>query len=206
LLNSLNSREFDGVIQAAEAGLRELPPPLSGHTTGMAVRMHEFEYGLVTTQIASYAASFVMVFGSILIGLRSARLTVLSIPPNILPTLGVFATMGAFHLSLNVATVMVASISLGIAVDNTVHLLANYRRLRLDSTDTARAIVDTLVDVGPACIVTTVTACIGFFTLAVSVFIPIANFGTLSGIAMLVALAADLVLVPSILAIGTRRS
>jgi predicted RND superfamily exporter protein len=202
LLNSMNSKEFDSVIQAAETGIRELPPPLAGYTTGMAARMHEFEYGLVTTQIVSYAASFVMVFGSILIGLRSLRLTLFSIPPNILPMLAVFTTMGAFHLSLNVATVMVASISLGIAVDNTVHLLANYRRLRLAGTRGHEAIRETLVHVGPACVVTTVTACIGFFTLAASVFIPIANFGLLSGIAMLAALAADLVLVPSILAFG----
>ncbi len=202
LMNSTNSRDFEDVINTAEAGLAALPAPLSGHLTGMAVRMHEFEYGLVTTQLTSFAASFVMVFGSILIGLRSLRLTLLSIPPNILPMLAVFTTMGAAGISLNVATVMVASISLGIAVDNTVHLLANYRRQRLEGARGYAAIRESLVHVGPACIVTTVTACIGFFTLSVSEFIPIANFGMLAGIAMVVALIADLVLVPSILALG----
>jgi hypothetical protein len=202
LMNSTNSQDFEDVIKTAGAGLAELPAPLEGHLTGMAVRMHEFEYGLVTTQITSFAASFLMVFGSILIGLRSWRLTLLSIPPNIIPTLAVFTTMGAAGISLNVATVMVASISLGIAVDNTVHLLANYRQQRLSGMRGYAAIQESLVHVGPACIVTTVTACIGFFTLSVSEFIPIANFGMLAGIAMVVALAADLVLVPSILAFG----
>ncbi len=202
LMNSTNSREFDETIQIAQAGLDALPPPLTGHLTGMAVRMHEFEYGLVTTQISSYLASFVMVFGVILIGLRSWRLTLLSIPPNLMPMLAVFTAMGAMDISLNIATVMVASISLGIAVDNTVHLLNTYRQQRLTDLPSHDAIRETLVHVGPACVVTTVTACIGFFTLSFSQFIPISNFGLLSGIAMVVALAADLVLVPSVLAFG----
>jgi predicted RND superfamily exporter protein len=97
---------------------------------------------------------------------------------------------------------MVASISLGIAVDNTVHLLNTYRLQRLTELSNPDAIRETLVHVGPACIVTTITACIGFFTLSFSEFIPISNFGLLSGIAMVIALIADLVLVPSILAFG----
>jgi len=115
--------------------------------------------------------------------------------------LAVLTSMALLNISLDAATVMVASISLGIAVDDTVHVLAEYRRQRLLGLRNLDAIQTTLSLVGPSISVTTVTACIGFFTLAMSVFVPISYFGLLSGIAMIVALIADFFLLPALLTI-----
>ncbi len=202
LMNSRNSEAFEEVITEAQQSIGALPAPLTGSITGMAARMHEFEYGLVKTQVSSYLASFGMVFLTILIGLRSLRITLLSMPSNIVPMLGVFATMGLVGIELNVATVMVASISLGIAVDNTLHLIASFMRLRKEGHSTNEAILGTVSEVGPACVVTSITASIGFFVLCLSAFGPIGNFGLLCGVAMIVALAADFIMVPAILALG----
>lgn len=202
LITSMNSEYFDKVIKVARTAIADFPPSMHGVLTGMAVRMHQFKFGLLQTQITSYSVAFLLVFASIWVGLRSFRMTVLSIIPNIIPLLAVFTAMGALGIRLDVATVMVSSISLGIAVDDTVHFLVGYRRHRSMGDRNFAAIGTTLTHVGPALIVTTITACIGFFTLTISAFIPIANFGLLAGIAMFAALLADLLLLPSILALA----
>jgi predicted RND superfamily exporter protein len=94
---------------------------------------------------------------------------------------------------------MVASIALGIAVDNTVHLLEHVRRHRAAGIAPQRAISNTLREIGPAMVATTATACIGFLALCLSEFVPIRDFGLLATAAMLVALAADTLLLPAIL-------
>ncbi len=202
LMNSRDASVFDEVIHAAERELAALPAPLSGHVTGMASRMHEFQFGLLQNQFMSYASSLVMVFIVILVGMRSIRMTLILLPPNLIPLLCVMMVMGAAGISLDVATVMVASISLGIAVDETIILLSYYRWLRAQGKGNFDAIRGMLADVGPACIVTSTVTCIGFFTISMSIFVPISNFGLLCGIAMVAAVLSNFVLVSSILALA----
>ncbi len=202
LMNTRDASQFEEVIHVAEHELAALPKPLGGEITGMARRMHEFQYGLLQNQITSYVSSLFMVFVVIFIGMRSLRLTVILLPPNVVPLLAVFTTMGILGISLDVATVMVASISLGIAVDETVILLSYYRWVRAQGKSNFEAIHDALSDVGPACIVTSIVACIGFFTISLSIFIPISNFGMLCGIAMFTAVASNLILLPAVLALA----
>ena len=201
LMNTRDASKFEKIIHVAEDEMAALPAPLHGEITGMARRMHEFEYGLLQNQITSYVSSLVMVFVVIFIGMRSLRMTLILLPPNIVPLLAVFTAMGLMHISLDVATVMVASISLGIAVDETVILLSYYRWVRAQGKSNFDAIHDAISDVGPACIVTSIVACIGFFTISLSVFVPISNFGMLCGIAMFTAVASNLVLLPAVLAL-----
>ncbi len=144
-----------------------------------------------------------MVFLVVGVGLRSAKLTALSVLPNVVPLLAAFAMMAVAGITLDAATIMVASIALGIAVDDTVHLLVAIDRQEPRETTTERLRL-ALEHVGPAMVLTTVAACIGFFALMTSSFVPIRSFGLLSGTAMLVALAADLWLVPAMLVLFSR--
>jgi predicted RND superfamily exporter protein len=181
--------------------VEELPAPMAGVVTGLVPRMQGVQFRLINTQVKSFSVSFLMVFLCILIGLRSLAITGVSVLPNLLPILTVFIIMVAFDISLDAATVMVASISLGIAVDDCVHLLAAYRRGLLEGKDNHRAIREALRMVGPSITTTTITAVIGFLSLMQSHFVPIYYFGMLSGIAMVTALAAPLLLVPAVLAL-----
>jgi predicted RND superfamily exporter protein len=201
LTNTRDSSVFDEIIRGTQAKIETLPMPMAGEITGMATRMHEFNFGLLQNQVRSYGSSLVMVFLVILIGMRSLRLTLILLPPNIVPLLVVFTVMGILGISLDVATVMVASISLGIAVDETVIILSYYRWVRAQGRGNFDAIHSMLSDVGPACIVTSIVACIGFFTISMSIFIPISNFGLLCGIAMFSAVLSNLVLLPAVLAL-----
>ena len=201
LINTMEAQHFATVVDRGREHIARLDPPLSATVTGMATRMQAMQLSLIMTQIKSFSLAFVLVFVSILIGLRSVRLTLLTVIPNVMPLLSVFATMAVLDIPLNAGTVMVASISLGIAVDDTVHFIVGYHRHRVRGQRKDEAIRSTLSKVGPSLIATTITACIGFFTLSQSAFPPISNFGLLAGIAIVVALLADIFLVPAIFAL-----
>ena len=81
-----------------------------------------------TSQISSFATAFVTVFAVIFLVFRSWRFGLLAIVPNLFPVLAVFGVMGWLDISLNVATVMLASVALGVVDDDTIHFISRYRR------------------------------------------------------------------------------
>lgn len=159
------------------------------------------------TQLRSFGVAFCTVFLCLWVGLRSWRFTAIAIVPNLLPILAAFAVMAVLGIALDPATVMMASVALGIAVDDTVHMMSAYRRERHEGRSPRDAATLAMAQVGSAMVITTVASCIGFFALMRSAFVPIELFGLLSGVAMIVALAADVLLLPAILiaADGERR-
>jgi hypothetical protein len=173
---------------------------MHAHATGIVSQLVDAQLSLVRTQIKSLALSFALVFTCIWIGLRSFRAMLSSILPNVFPLVVGGMTMYWLDIPLDAATVMGASVAMGIAVDDTVHLLATWRATRAASVSRQTHTAEALERLAPAMIITTVVACIGFFALVRSAFLPIACFGLLSGIAMLAALWADFFLLPAMLA------
>jgi predicted RND superfamily exporter protein len=203
IISSTDSNDLRRVADIALAELDQLPLPLTGYATGIGLRMEKMQDRLVSTQIKTFSLAFVLVFLCISIGLKSVRLMIVAIFPNMVPILSVFISMYLLKISLDAATVMVASIALGIAVDDTVHLLTAIYHERRKGQDTREAVVNGVVKIGASISVTTAAAAIGFFTLSMSEFIPVAYFGLLSGIAMVMALVADFLVVPALFSFGT---
>ncbi|SIO95963.1 efflux RND transporter permease subunit [Vibrio spartinae] len=149
---------------------------------------------------ASAAALLVISF---LIGLilRSVRLGVISILPNILPASIAFGlwgmTIGEVGLSLSV----IASMTLGIVVDDTIHLLYRYHSLRKGGESEEKSIVGAVKETGVAVIGTSIVLSAGFFVLASSSFKMNADMGLMTAITIIVALILDLLLVPALLKI-----
>jgi hypothetical protein len=205
LVRVMPSDRFLEIVREAEAALAALPAGFSGYATGLVLQLVDAQLALVDTQVRSFGLAFATIFPCILVGLRSWRLTAVAIPPNLIPILPVFAVMALAGIPLDPATVMVASIALGIAVDDTVHSLATWRRLRGRGLGAEPAVRETYAEVGPAMVTTAVAACIGFFSVMRSAFVPIRFFGLLAGTAMAVALVTDLLVVPALLvAVGRR--
>jgi len=202
LIRDTDSARFLNVARQAQALLNGLPSPMSGSATGIVLQMAEMQISLVETQARSLVLAFLSVFLCILIGLRSWRLTLVSVLPNLLPILCTFGVMSLCGITLNPATVMVASISLGIAVDDAVHVLNAYQQFRAHNMSPKDAVREALLKVAPAITMTTVTACIGFFAMSRSAFAPVRYFGMLAGTSMILALAGNLFLVPAILTMG----
>ncbi|HEO70939.1 MAG TPA: hypothetical protein ENN80_06710, partial [Candidatus Hydrogenedentes bacterium] len=130
LLTTADAGDFFELFRRMEEVLARLPAPLSGELTGSAAEAEHITQVLVDSQRKSFSLAFVLVFASMWAGLRSFRLLLVSVVPNIMPILTTFSIMLLLDIPLDAGTVMVASIALGIAVDDTVHILAGYRRHR----------------------------------------------------------------------------
>lgn len=154
---------------------------------------------LFSSLVISFSAAFFSI--SLIMGLvlRSARLGLLAILPNILPVILVLGAMGVFNIALSVATVTVASIVFGIVVDDTIHFLHGWQRVQQRVEQPAQAIATVFSYAGPAMVTTTLVAGIGFLGFAASPFLPLRNFGLLISLAMWLALLCDLVLLPALL-------
>lgn len=131
--------------------------------------------------------------------LRSIRFTLLVMIPNLWPVVLVLGGMGWLKLPLDSVSIMTASIVLGLAVDDTFHTLGYFLRLA-PRCGPARAVKNTLERIAPAHILTTVILAGGFIACALSDFLPISRMGMFATIAIFLALAGDLLLIPALLA------
>ena len=123
IVNEMDEHLFLDLEKQARQALDELPSGFSGRVTGQVLQLVNAQQTLVASQLRSLAFALLVVFIVVGVGLRSAKLTVLSVLPNAVPLLAAFAVMAVAGITLDAATIMVASIALGIAVDDTVHLL-----------------------------------------------------------------------------------
>ncbi len=113
-------------------------------------------------------------------------------------TLGI---MGWFDIPLDVSTIMIASVTIGIAVDDTIHFITWFRRNRVAGMDTESAIIKTFSDTGKPIIMTSIVLCTAYFVLITASVKPIISFGALAGLAMFFALIGDLFILPAVIMI-----
>lgn len=172
--------------------------------TGSGRIFATLDHYMVTSQISSFGTAFVTVFGVIFLIFRSVRFGVLGVIANTFPVLVVLGAMGWLGISLNVATIMVASVTLGIVDDDTIHFISRYRREAADGADTSQAIETAAMHEGRAALTTTVINGMGFGVLVFSEYLPTAWFGGLLALTMLVAFLAEVFLVPAVIAIAPR--
>jgi predicted RND superfamily exporter protein len=155
---------------------------------------------IVTAQVVSLGgmaiALFLVVSGLFL----STRCGLLTVTSNLFPILLVFGLMGLTGTSLNVGTCMIAAITLGIAIDDTLHLLVRFNR-ELKKTKRERTAIENAVrhEMNPI-VSTTIALSGGFLVLAFSSFAPVREFGMLSAAVLLLALVTDLIVTPMLFA------
>jgi predicted RND superfamily exporter protein len=199
LVNEMDEGQFLELVDSTRSLLTELPAGYCGVVTGQVHELVVAQQNLIRAQLESLGLAFLVVFAVMAIGLRSIRLTAVAVVPNLLPLAAAFIVMVLLDIALDAATVMMASVALGIAVDDTVHLLVSYSGQGAGSAPVRVRVRAALDRVASAMVATTATASIGFLALCTSTFVPISAFGLLAAVAMLVALASDLVLMPAIL-------
>ena len=162
---------------------------------GPAVRT--LDHYLVMSQISSFGTAFVTVFGVIFLVFRSCRFGLLAIVPNLFPVLAVFGVMGWLDISLNVATVMVASVALGVVDDDTIHFISRYRREVAAGASTDDAIETATAHEGRASLTTAIINSCGYGVLLFSEYKPTAWFGGLLALTMAVAFLAEVFILPA---------
>jgi predicted RND superfamily exporter protein len=172
--------------------------------TGSGRIFSTLDHYLVTSQVSSFLAAFVTVFVVIAIIFRSKRFGVLGIIANAVPVLAVLGLMGWIGISLNVATVMVASVALGITDDDTIHFIGRYRRDVLGGMSTADAIWTAAAHEGRASLTTAIINSAAFSVMLLSDYKPSAWFGGLMALTMAMAFVAEIFIVPAVMTLFPR--
>jgi len=194
---AMTSARSEAILRELRADAARLAP--AGWTvrfTGLVPVFAQMEQYLVTGQLASYGSAVLLVALVFLLLHRSLRLTALALLVNIAPIGPTAAAMAYFGVRLDVATIMVASIALGIVVDDTIHLLHAWRRGLALSGSAEGALEYALGVAGRPTILTAVILIGGFGMLALSDFQPTAHFGGLVAFTVAVSLAVELVVLP----------
>ncbi len=153
----------------------------------------------------SYAIAAVVITLLMMMLVGSVRLGLLSMVANFFPilvTMGI--VMGFAGIDLDISSLMLGSIALGLAVDDTIHFFHNFRRYYGESGDAPDAVRQTLLTSGRAMLFTTLVLVTGFWLFMFSTLKNNFNFGLLTGLTLIFALAADFLLAPALLILVTR--
>jgi predicted RND superfamily exporter protein len=198
-LASMSSDLVFEQILIADAKAREIfaGSAVKPTVTGSGRLFSTLDHYLVTSQISSFATAFIAVFGVIFLIFRSWRFGLLAIVPNLFPVLAVFGVMGWWGISLNVATIMLASVALGVVDDDTIHFISRYRKDTAAGMSAAQAIEEATAHEGRASLTTAIINSAAFAVLAFSEYRPTAWFGGLLGLTMLVAFLAEIFILPA---------
>lgn len=169
------------------------PPPLE--VTGAFFQMASDSNDLVRDQLRSFGLALVLIVAVIAFLFRSPQLVVAAVAPNLLPILWTCALMAALGIELSTGTAMIASVLIGISVDDTIHYLDRLRQY--DLGEPAKAIRAATLKTGATLSVTSVVLVLGFWAGALGSFKPTIYFSLLTGTAMITALLCDLLVLPA---------
>jgi uncharacterized protein len=178
---------------------RNLPGDLSFQVTGFSIVISHSSHLISEGQVKSLALTLVLVFAIMFLLFMSYKVGFIALLPNCFPIIVSFGVMGWFGIPLSMATSLIASIAIGLAVDDTIHYLVKYNREFKRDLDKEKALDKTVRHLGRPIIFTTLTISIGFSVLMFSNFKPTAVFGLLMMITMFSALVADIILLPSLM-------
>jgi predicted RND superfamily exporter protein len=184
-------------VAAASAALTEA---MHVEVTGNALVVNHSADSIARDQITTVAIAALTIFVLIGRSFGSVSLGALAMIPNVIPVLLFFGVLGAGAAPLSLPTSLVGCIALGIAVDDTAHFLAGYRRRRSEGRSGRTAIAQTLRRVGRPIATTSFMLIAGFSVLQLSNFATLREFGALAALTMGICLAADVVLLPALLA------
>ncbi len=172
---------------------------IEARITGLMMIFARTLSAMMTSMAQSYTIAAFVITGMMIFLVGHVRLGLVSMIPNLLPITIVLGVMGLFGLPLDAFTMLIGSIALGLAVDDTVHFMHNFQRYYRQSRDTVEAITHTLHTAGRAMVVTTIVLSLGFLIFMNSEMNNLFNFGVLTGLAIVLALLADLLLAPALM-------
>ena len=166
------------------------------HFTGMAVLYNNMLRSLYQSQIMTLGMVFIAILFMFIVLFRNIGLAVLAIVPNILSAGVILGLMGWLKIPLDMMTITIAAITIGIAVDAAIHYVLRFKREFSRNSNYRDGIMLCHGSIGRAIYYTSITVTVGFSVLTLSNFIPTIYFGFLTGIAMAVALLSNLTLLP----------
>lgn len=171
------------------------------HFSGMLVLYNNMLQSLFQSQIATMGAVFIGIMVMFMVLFRSVSLSFIAIIPNMLAAAVVLGAMGLVGVPLDMMTITIAAITVGIGVDHAIHYIYRFRKEFAKTGNYVTAMHNSHASIGRALYYTAITIVVGFSILALSRFIPSIYFGVFTAIAMLTALLGSLTLLPKLILI-----
>jgi len=200
-MDTISSSQMRRSADRAENWM-EQNAPVEMHTkaTGASIMFAYLTERNIRTMLVGTAIAFVCIAGILVLALRSLKLGLISLIPNFVPVMFTFGLWAIFVGEIGIIASVIAATSLGLIVDDTVHLLSKYNRSKRElSLNTHNAIRHTFAHVGMALCVTTATLVSGFLVLSLASFRLSVHLGILTAITLAIALVLDFLLLPPLL-------
>jgi predicted RND superfamily exporter protein len=176
-----------------------LPAETRFGVTGVMALFGRVSSSLLTTMTRSYLIALAVITPLMILFLGSFRRGVFSMIPNLAPILLTLGVMGWLGIPLDITSLMVGGIIIGLAVDDTIHFMHRFNRVYARTGDPRKAIRETLQATGRAMLFTSVVLASGFFVFGLAHMENISTFGLLAGMATLLAFLADVTLAPAMM-------
>ena len=203
-VRDLGSRALESVYNRIDTGLATLAAERPGwrfELAGMSVVSARNIRQLVRDLGSSLLLEVIVIGGILAVAFRSPLAGIVSLIPNVFPLAVIGAMLVAFGKSLDPATVIVFNVCLGLAVDDTVHVLSALRRQRREGLSIGSAVRRAVAETGNAVVLGGVVLAIGFAAVTVSSVPALAGFGMLACAAVAAATVAELVFLPALLVV-----
>ena len=191
----------DTALHIEQLGAELLPSDVSVDASGLRVLMGAWIDRIIDGQTRGVGFSVAVVSLLMVVGLRSFRLGIVSMIPNLLPLLWLGGVLGFSWDIVDTDTAVIAMLAIGIGVDDTIHFLMRYR-VEAARADREEAIARTFRFAGRAIVMTTVVLVVGFLPCALSDYFSLWILGTLLPMVLVFAVLADLLLVPAMVQLG----
>jgi predicted RND superfamily exporter protein len=168
-------------------------------TTGALSLLGRITEATAVSMVRSYAIALLVITPLMILVMGSVGRGLLSMLPNLAPIVLGLGLMHAWDIPLDMTTILLGSIVLGLAVDDTIHFMHRFNRSYAESGDPHAAVRQTLQTTGAALMFTSLVLAAGFFILMFGYMVNVSNFGLLLGVATLVAFLADVLMAPALM-------
>ena len=197
--NLTGSARLRTLVQEVETfASRQLPPHVRARSTGESVLINNAADYMAVNELTSFSVAFLVIGVIHTMLFMSPVAGALSLVPNLIPVALTYGLMGFLGVPLNTGTAMIATIAIGVSVDDTVHHVVTYsRRLREDYVP-SMAMFNTLSEVTPPVVYVTLALSAGFLVMLGSGFVPLRQFGVLAALTMAIALACEVLVTPAL--------
>jgi predicted RND superfamily exporter protein len=197
---------YSGFTKVVNEHFQKTYPNVRITTTGMSALLFRTISNAITSMRKSYLYALIVITILMIILIGRLRIGLLSMVPNLAPILVTLGIMGWFQIPMNLFTMLVGNIAIGLAVDDTIHFMHNFRRYFEETGDYRYAILETLHTTGRAMMVTTAVLSLGFFIFMFAAMNNLFHFGILTGSTIILALLSDFFIAPALMTVVHRRS
>ena len=205
-IQNLGSKEITNLETRAKGWFSQRAPLLTMTAASPGLMFAHIGEANMASMIKGTAVALVLISALLVFALKSWRMGVISLLPNLLPAGIGFGIWGMYSGEINLGLSIVLSMTLGIIVDDTVHFLSKYQHARTAGKDAEQAVRFAFASVGRALWITTIVLALGFSVLMLSPFALNADMGMLTSIIILVALAVDFLFLPPFLMVFDKKT